>query len=457
MPGEKELVPFKPQRGGIPLPERNVDIDCDEDDDLGPPDVPVAPEVVTEAEQRRYEESKVRVPDEPLDVPPIAKRSLVTPIEVKAKTLWGFFAAMSRFVEWSGNVPIRGGVKLSFCGGNNPRLMLEAASNDIWVAAGIDVIHGGKDFQCVVPLGRAMNVIKLLAWKHATVFIGIDEHRVHIGNYSFPFVGKVDHFPKRKSLRPEQWKMALPVSSLREIEERVLCVSRKWDGDTTYVSHDSLHIDFDSKVVFATDGAVLHLLQVPSMHTEQVAITPPMDGVALPKVAVPFLIEVAEHDWVGLKISPERIMFGAEDCALVADTINKYIKGWRQVVPIYDGAWLVDTEKLIEVLEGAASINTKGVILCGDHESGSLEVSSSSIDGATFSTTLPVRTSGKVLGTFRIEINPQFLLRSVKAANSGVVRIGVNDGGYDPVTVEDENKTFKAVIMKRKSNHEREE
>ena len=452
---DEESIVVRPKthapKGAIELPaELPPPVETDDPIGPGPAQEPVVPEVLSKAEERYRASNDEGPPKKVVTRSPMTKETSVVPVEVQADALWGFLEALDRIADDKSTAPILAGIKLTFEPGENPKLLLEATNTCIWAAAGLKAWGGGQGFKAILPRKRAINIVKELRGSYATLMIGMDDERIHIGDFSFPFHGVVDHFPRQPTLEDAAVSVVLPTGQLEDIPLRIYPAVNV--SSVSYKGAQHVYLDFENKVAVATDGNRMHLLAIPMMHVEyeQGWKADQPKGVQVPVEVFRYLGAVESRDWTGFRAGPTKVMAGHDDFGLIADTGGGKFPDWKKVVPIWPGEWVVSRELLLEKLQEASFLlehNTNpGVTLAFDQHSGTVAIASKSAEGDAFETTLEVKANGTVTPFSKTVIDATYLYDAVNACRGTMVRIGIG-GKHDPTTYKGEDNAFTAVIM----------
>lgn len=414
-----------------------------------PPDPPPADvepkptaEQISKNELRLLDEAKKEapVPDQLLDSVPMVKPSLVVPVQVSAQTLQDFLDCLSHITRES-DVPILRNVRMSYTEGE---LLLEATDGRIWALVKLKATGGRDGFECVLPLGRARNVVRRLVARYATASIGVDLSNIHLGSYSFPHGGSIGEYPPRPPLMAEELKVALPSCYISSILKRL---APAVDPDHSRPNLRGVHLDFTDGLAIATDGHRLHMLALGElkMATRTPNRTPP--SVSLTVEFFRFLQAVVERDWVGLIVNQRLVTAAGDDYGILAKPLDEGFPPWRQVLPDHGGFWIVDKEALLQAVRDAQSLGAAQVVMAVDTIGEKLIVRARG-DGAAYETTLTARRRGGAAAV-RVTLQPRYLREAVEAAGGGLVRLGFDEDGSElsPITVRGEDDEFVAVIM----------
>ena len=453
MPDETNLVVRKKTRapkGVIELPEISPPPpEWEEDEGPGPARREPSAEVLSKAEQRYRESNEQTPPEVVITSAPMTKNSLVTPIEVEAKTLWGFLEALECITVEKSEYPILAGVKMRFIPGDEPRLLVEANNKKVWAAASLKAWGGNEEFAAVLPLQRAISVIKRLASKYSTITVGLDRERIHVGNFSFPFFGKVEHFPKKPRLEDHLVSVTWSTLYATQILERVLPAVDESDA-----SYDrnlcGVFIDLESRAAVATNGKRMHVLELPLMKVEiDKRWKDAPTGVRLPLDVYRYIQAVEDRDWTGFRLGDTKVMIGSEDFGLVCNRLEGSFPDWSKAVTEWPGQWVVDRDVFLSAVKEASLLllgkDEPGICLGFDLRAGSIAIVSSSVEGGRFERILKAKPSGKLLSFVTVTINPVFLLDAVDACRGSSLRIGVAREN-DQVTFRGDDNCFVAAI-----------
>lgn len=430
--------------GGTPLPDETPPPpDCE--DDIGPGPV----EIVTREEELHEEYVNAPPPIRVIDRLMVTKPSIVVPIEVNAKALWGFLEALRNVTGGGTDYPILSGVKMSFIPGEDGVLLLEATNRTSWAAASLKAEGGQQPFEAVLPLQRAINVIKLLSTSYSTVSIGMDERRIHVGDHSFPFGGKIAHFPKKPELKSPQASLVFNTNYLTEIPERVLPAVDGVDGSR--VNLNGVYIDLQKKAAVGSNGNRMHALLLPQMHIEEERSDADLpDGIRIPIEIYRYMAAVEDRDWTGLRICEDRVMVGHEDFGAVAMLSKVHYPDWEKAFPVWPGSWTVSSQEFMDATkEGSLLLNPRGREGMSFRFSTMNElviVSSESPNGDTFERHIGASYTGKVPGDVTVSLNASYVLDALDACMGDSVRIGIG-GELEPVTFQGDGNAFKATIM----------
>jgi DNA polymerase III sliding clamp (beta) subunit (PCNA family) len=405
-------------------------------------------EQITANELRLMKElrSTPPTPERILEAAPLIQPSLVAPVHVNAMLFRQFLDALSFVAREAADVPILRNVRMTY---NEGEMVLEATDHSVWAIARLKA-HGGADgFECVLPLGRALNVIRRISAHYATLSLGIDKDSIHIGPYSFPHGGSIRDYPQRMPLQPEELKAALPAHYLESIVERV--------GPVVPRDHDrpslrGVHLDFNEGVAVATDGHRLHALVLHDLQIATKNSYRARPSVTLTLAAFEYLRAVSDREWVGLVINEKLVTAAGEDFGIMAKPLPGPFANWRRVIPNYPGYWITGKEALLEALKEAEPLESPCIKLSVDSLADRLIVSTRRDKGDSYQRAIPAHRRGGS-PTLRCALDPIYLRDAVQATAGGLVRLGFDEDNTEerPITVRGEEDDFLAVVMPRQS------
>ncbi len=400
-------------------------------------------EQISKNELRLIEESKdAPVPSQVLDAAPMLKASLVAPVQVNGKMFQDFLEALSSVAKESLLPPILRNVRVTYTEGE---LQLEATDERIWLIAKMKA-HGGRDgFECMLPLKRALNVVRRIVASYSSLCIGVDVEEIHIGPYSFPHGGKIGDYPRRMTLQPEELKVVLPVHYIDCILKRLAGVV---DPDHDKACFQGVRLDFNEGVAVATDGKRLHMLTLKEIQISTRRPHRTRPAVTVPVEVFTYLRAVADRQWVGLVVNEKLLTAFGEDFGVLVRPLEGSFGNWRGVVPSYTGYWVVDKEALIETLKDAQPLQSGYVKLAVDSIGDKLIVTARGPQGDTYRHAVTAYRRGGP-PTLQCGVNPQFLRYAIEATEGGLVHLGFDDQRPEtnPITVSGEKDDFQAVVM----------
>lgn len=426
-------------------------------------------EVVTEEEKRHEEQvrHKAAKPESFFENAPRASASRGPGAEVTSEVALGFLAAMEKIVPNDNTYPILSSVKLSYRAGSDDRLYIEAHSTNVWTIAALEAKgRDSKGFIAAAPLRRSKNVLRALSDQYKRLVIGVDEVGVCIGPNRVPFGGRAEDFPSPPVVLDWEARAAMPAFYLEEICSRVAPARSKNDAPDQAGFHGVL-LDFEDRAdgdlgrilctAVATDGARMHILELPQMVVEL------KDGATTlpPTVLVPdgffrYLAAVVNREWAALELGEEQVVGKGQDFVAVAKAamrgkIAGPLSSWRSAADVdYGGFWMADRLKLeqsVRSVMGSASeislsidgrYESMEVVASSDGDLAVENVSIKSFDGA------PV---------VQVKVDPKLFLDSVRACKTGLIRLGFHPDPYkqksSPVLVRGDDEQFKALVMPR--------
>jgi len=420
-------------------PSRSVEVVADED---------------IRAEEQRA--PKTEIPKSFFDTIPKIREPLAVGARVSLETLLGFLEAAERVLPPGNDYPILSSARLRFDNVDVPRLIVEAGSHSVWTAVVIEAEKTTDDgFQAVMPVRPAKNVLRALRNTQQKVVVGVDEYGVCIGPHTVNFGGTVEDFPCEPVLKPYEARAAIPATYLDDIESRVICARDK--DARVAVDLSGILLDFDSDQdgvchVVATDGHRVHVLRLPRVMSEaekkHLRSTPP--SVVVDAGLFRYLRAVVNREWAALELGATQVVAKGDDFVVVAkaEAVSKdhALCRWRAVIPTYEGFWMVDAQELLRILKATKA---KSVDLQVNGARKVMRVSAKT-DQGTFEDEVSIRDYGGVQ-TCSVHMNRQYLIDAVKACESGLLRLEMDD---DPKTnstsafvVRSDDDMFYAVIM----------
>jgi len=417
-------------------------------DEVSPrPDV----EVLTAEEVRHHEQRTPAPPPEAiLETSPTVKDSLVQHVEVNCEALLGFLVALSRIA--SVDAPnVLSSVKLTYQPGEHPKLYAEAANAAMWALVRLDAGGGREEFSVVLPLQRAINILKYLRGECERVLIGLDHEQIHLGPLSLPHGGPVGDFTPRPSLHTVEARAVLPAFYLEEVATRLTPVL----GDALGRAGSSgIHIDFSQQVAVASNGERYNILRMPRMGVESrlVRVSPPAVTVA-PEFFT-YLMAVVDREWTGVQINATQIAAVGEDYAIVARCSMGNYEGWRENVRSYPGHWVVDKTALQEKLQEAMSFDGQATLRLrfdANQDMGSLNCYVDT--GESYHGKITARRDTGAPPVVSARVGLYELVEAVDACRGGLIRLGFEDAkgaNTQAVTVQGEDNDFIAIIPPRK-------
>jgi DNA polymerase III sliding clamp (beta) subunit (PCNA family) len=421
-------------------------------DEIRPrPDV----EVLTPEQMRQQESLKPPPPPRFIfERAGVGRPTIVPPVEVATEPFLGLLVAVGQIIPVSPAAPAFGNVKITYkpYRPNSPtggRFFLETSSGSSHAMASLPAAGGEEEWAVVFSLQRGVSVLKRLSGEFSSVMVGIDAEQVSIGPYSFPFGGPVGEFPSRDPFLTVEARAALPSYYLDSIIERV-APAVATEMNRAHLA--GVHIDFRDKKAVATDGARLHVLQLPRMGVE--SMTPASaPSVTLEPAALHFLQAAANREWVAMQINEQQIAAFGDDYGLVGRITQEGYPEWRAVIPAYEGFWMLDKTAFIAALKPAATA-TEGLLTI-DALTNRLTISvHDEHKDAMYTKDISAKRMGTAPAAVRLAVTPRYLLEAVTACIGGLIQLAFAKDDvitHAPMVVSGEDPEFIAVIMPRKS------
>lgn len=415
----------------------------------GPAEVPIDPEVLSGAEQKYR---KVNMPPESVVTrTPMIKETLVTPVDVEAKTFWGFLEALGCIASPSPEYPITGGIKMKFYPGDDARLVLEANNQRVWAAASMKASGGDEAFEAVLPLQRTKNVIKRLSQSYSKITIGLGKDKIHIGNFSFPFYGRADHFPGKPRLDEALLSVSFATTYAKEIPERVFPAASAESEDIYGRGTTGVFIDLQRHVAVGTNSHRMHVLKLPLMHVEiekQWKDIP--QGVQIPIEVYQYLAAVEDREYTGFRLGRNKIMIGHADFGLITEPQNECFPEWEDATKLWPGSWSVGREVFLDAVKEASLIlgaeEEPYIDFAFDLNGRSIAVVSASNGGARFERVVEASPSGDLVSFITVRLNAVYALDAIDACRGTTLRLGVARS-MDYVTFRGDDNNFTGIVM----------
>ena len=407
------------------------------------------PELVSKEEKRIEEEEKHEAPPPKVifESTPMVKNSVVVPVEVDGESLQDFLQALSKVAGHDcSSLPILEAAKMTYGGGE---LELEATDLNLWAIVKLKAFGGDQAFQAMLPIARALNIIKRLRTSYNLVKIAMDENNIHFGNYSFPPPGKVEDYPRRPVVMREEALCALPAHYFEEILDRV---APAVSDDVTRQNLCGINLDFEHKVAVATDGHRLHKFKLEQVYVDRLDSLRSAPNVTLSSSFFRFVGAVAGRDWVGLKVSDKQVSAAGEGYAAIMKPVDAAFPPWQQIVPKYKGYWVIDRKDLIDAVKDAQGLcgkeKDKGLTIQVDGITERIMVMAKGPDGERFERRLAGRfNDGPSVLTFGV--NPKYLMDAIMSCTGGLIRLAFSkekDAELSPMTIRGESNDFEAIV-----------
>jgi DNA polymerase III sliding clamp (beta) subunit (PCNA family) len=377
-------------------------------------------------------------------------------VEVDSETLFGFLAAAERIVPVDKETPILSSIKLTH-EPESERMFIEAVSTKIWTAVAIKVApRGSQGFEVMVPARHAKNIVNAMRDSFKTVLIGMSDGGFWIGQHCVPGGGNPRDYPGRPLIRQWDTRAVVPAFYFDEICSRVLTSTSK---DPTKPGLHGVLLDFSVEkdrtvcTAVSSDGARMHIFELPQMRIQSKSPVPP--SIMVGEHFFRYLRTVANREWTAIEISEKQISGKGEDYFAVAGAKMKGAAGngldkWRSVDVDYPGCWVVDRKEIERVIRRAKTEGTDERIelrIDVDHEK--LEVWFYNNESRKIHESIGAkRFDGPSI--VDVPINVNFLLDAVVACKSGLIRLGFagpKEQGRSPVTIRGEDDQFKAIVM----------
>jgi hypothetical protein len=426
--------------------------------ELGCPDdiAPMPSTQLVSDEDKRFEEAMALTAEDPTDAirgsgrsqPPLIKGARV-PIE----TILCCLEALAKLsVE---------NVKVTFRAGEEPKILIEGGTSNIWTAVVIPVESTLKNgFEALLPITRAINVLRRCGSRGGIV-IGVDKGGFCLGAYSVPFGGKVSKFQSSPVALAPSAAAAIPGFYCGEIADRVASATHP---KTIFGSLHTVLLDFDvheldgKQIVVgtavATDGCRMHILQLPRIVMKLEGNTLP-PAIRIAPGFFSYLKDVVSSEWTVLELRHDQVVARGEDLMVIATaTVEKRnapseASLWREVSVSYGGCWMVESSRLEELLEAADGeyVNFKM-----DSMYEEIIISSTAKDGSRYEE--QDSKHARCLdgpSTVKVVLDRKYFLDAVRAASSKLVRLefehDMDKQASSPVMVRGEDEQFRAIVM----------
>jgi hypothetical protein len=340
-------------------------------------------------------------------------------------------------------------VKLTFkpAGEEISKLYIETSNAAMWALVSMEAMGGDQDFAVVMPLQRAINILKYLRGECKRVLIGLDDQQVHLGPLSMPFGGSVHDFPPRAALHTVEARAVVPAYYLEEVCNRLAPVLGTDVGSS---SSSGIHVDFAQQAAVASDGSRFHILRLPRMGVESrlTRVLPPAITVAPEFFA--FLTAVVDRDWTAMQINANQIAASGEDYAVIARCAMGDYERWKTMIRHYQGHWVFDRAALQEKLTEAMGVVDDGatlrIRLDAGRDYGILSATAGEGEFQEFITAKRYDSSPAVVNA-RVGLHE--LWEAVDLCHGGLVRLAFdNTPGMhrEPVIVQGEDNDFMAIL-----------
>jgi hypothetical protein len=431
-----------------------------------------AVEVVSDEERRHQEQMrpKAKVPETLFRTP--ADPPLVAGAEVDCSVLLGFLNAFEEVSARDCFNPILSAAKIAYEADPPARLLVEAFGTNLWAMASLDAVAKGVEgFVALVPIRRAVNVLKALQDRADEVVVGVDHMGVGMGPYRVPFAGKVADFPVAPAIRDWEVRAALPATYLDEICDRILPVQRA--PTEPALRGVMLHFEVVRTreaerlmcVALASDGRRLHCLTLPQMAVETRFESARPPAVVVSESFFRYLKIMVNREWAALEISEEQILGRGQDFVIAAkatmrgQTMLEEATHWRNVALDYPGHWMVDKAELVQLLQEAKQEvgPDAAVRLQFDALTSELVVSAESDEG-DFADSMSGHRVDDCPAVVDVYLDGHYLSDAIRACRGGLIRFGfpasLADQRLEHAVIKGEDDRFKAVIAPLRDDEE---
>lgn len=319
---------------GVPL---------DLDDLVSRPEVEVltADEVAYRARNAPSSEPPAPAPV-PLERPLAERPSLVPTVDVDCELMLGLLAALE--ILSLGAQPASFAVKITFRPGEDSTLYLETVTPRTWVAVSMPAKSlGTSEFALVVPLQRAINVLKVVHCNYKICPIGIDAKGALFGSFLIPFERPIADFPRPMPILTAEVRLALPRAMVSGLVARLGTIAGL--GETPGIVLDTAR----KRATVAHAGQLYSLaMEGAVFESKNHTVEPPV--MRVPLELLRYLLAVSVDKYIGVEINDLQVIAGGTDfSAVVMASTDRPAPS----LPIYSGAWIVSRQSLIAVTKSA--------------------------------------------------------------------------------------------------------
>ena len=291
-----------------------------------------------------------------------------------------------------------------------------------------------------------------MAAQYSTVSIGLDEEKIHIGNFSFPCWGHAKDFPKKPQLEEELISLSFATSYASEIPRRVGIATATDKDKDARIGLSGVYLDFENRAAVGTNGSRMHILELPMMHVEYEAKWKnDVAGVQVPLEVYRYIKAVEDREWTGMRVGASKVMVGHEDFGLIAEYPKRDFPDWKKAVQQWPGHWVLDREVFLSAVKEASLLLVRGestpiLNLAFDQNSKNIAVVSHSETGERFERVLEASPSGRLVSFVSLRLNSIYVLDALDACQGTSLRIGVARD-TDQVTFRGDDNCFTGVVM----------
>jgi DNA polymerase-3 subunit beta len=218
------------------------------------------------------------------------------------------------------------------------------------------------------------------------------------------------------------------VRSLKEAMGRVMPAVSK---DELRYALTGLHLNFKEGTAVGTDGFRLHISEIEASGA-------PVESILLPSKAAQLVLKFKGEDEIHFRDDGRFVAFYVAGGFLLVRLIEGNYPDYKNVMPHPPVQVTFAASEFLKLIEGAAPIADGYVCLCVN---GDLLIHASR-DLGSYEWKIPAIREGGNKEELAYHFNPAFLVDAIKSYPAERVRLGLPDGDYGPVLVNE-----KAVVM----------